>query len=154
MTEPSTVSLDEVRERFLEAEVRLGDAATAIRAIEDAAIRVGAARESLTSAGDEIRGLAGQFGNVASSLTENAEELRRGVDAIRLGDPAEVRRQIGELDASFSAMQSVLSERFGSLEAGQAAAAESARAARTETRIIGALTAILLIVTIVILLVR
>ena len=81
MTEPSSVSLDEVRERFLEAEARLGDAAKAIQAIEDAATRVEAARESLTSAGEEIRGLAGQFSEVAASLGANAEELRRGVDA-------------------------------------------------------------------------
>ena len=112
MTESSTISLEEVRSRFLEAEARLGDAAAAIRSIEDAGNRVGAARESLTAAGEEIHGLAGRFGDVASSLTENAEELRRGVDAIRLGDPAAVRRQIEELDATFTAMQSVTSDRF------------------------------------------
>lgn len=165
MTEQTTVSLEEVRERFLEAETRLGEAAKAIQAIDDAATRVGAARESLSAAGDEIRALAGQFADVASSLSENAEELRRGVDAIRLGDPAAVRRQIEELDAAFTALQSVMADRFGALEASQSAlgvgiestaAAHEAgtKSARLEARIIGAVTILLVVGTIVLLLIR
>lgn len=165
MTEPSTVSLDEIRQRFVEAEARLGDAAKAIRVIDDAAMRVGAARESLTSAGDEIRGLAGKFGDVAAALTENAEELRRGVDAIRLGDPAAVRRQIEELDASFTAMQSVMAQRFGGIEDAQTALAAtletvgsrqeaSAKAVRMEARVISMVTVLLIALAVVLLLVR
>lgn len=161
MTEPTSVSLDEVRQRFSEAEARLGEAANAIHAIEDAASRVGSARESLTSAGNEIRGLASQFGDVASSLTENAEELRRGVDAIRLGDPAAVRRQIEELDASFTAMQSVMADRFGGIEASQKAIAERLDAAasaqqstRRESRILGALSILLIAIVVAMALVR
>ena len=149
MTEPSSVSLEEVRERFLEAEARLGDAAKAIQAIEDAATRVGAARESLTSAGEEIRGLAGQFTEVAASLGANAEELRRGVDAIRLGDPAAVRREIEELDAAFTAFQSVVGERFDASERAQTdrdiRSEAASRSVRLEVRIFGALTTALLV---------
>ena len=159
MTESSTISLEEVRSRFLEAEARLGDAAAAIRSIEDAGNRVGAARESLTAAGEEIHGLAGRFGDVASSLTENAEELRRGVDAIRLGDPAAVRRQIEELDAAFTAMQSVTSDRFRDVQAAQTSLAEqlvrtqhAQRAAHMEARI-GAVVTVLLAVAVLVLLV-
>lgn len=165
MTDQPTVSLGEVRERFLEAEARLGEASKAIQAIEDAATRVGAARESLSAAGNEIRGLAGQFADVASSLTQNAEELRRGVDAIRLGDPAEVRRQIEELDAAFTALQSVITERLAALDASQGAlsatvestdAADRARtqSARTESRIFGVVTILLVGGAIVLLLIR
>lgn len=161
MTEPTSVSLDEVRQRFSEAEARLGDAAKAVQAIEDAASRVGAARESFTTAGTEIRGLAGQFGDVASSLTENAEELRRGVDAIRLGDPAAVRREIEELDAAFTAMQSVMADRFGGIEVSQKAIAERLDAAanaqqstRTEVRMLGALSVLLIAAVLILVLVR
>ena len=158
MTEPSPISLDEVRERFLEAEARLGDAAKAIQTIEDAATRVGAARESLTSAGEEIRRLAGQFSEVASSLGANAEELRRGVDAIRLGDPAAVRREIEELDAAFTAFQSVVGERFEASERAQterSAHSEAlGRSLRLEIRIFGVLTAALLVATLLTTLLR
>ena len=161
MTEPSSVSLEEVRERFLEAEARLGDAAKAIQAIEEAATRVGAARESLTSAGDEIRGLAGQFAEVASALSENADHLRRGVDAIRMGDPAAVRRQIEELDAAFTAMQSTVVERFGNIETSQATAGSTletisarSRSAIREARIIGAATMLLIVAVVVVTLLR
>ena len=158
MTEPSSVSLDEVRERFLEAEARLGDAAKAIQAIEDAATRVGAARESLTSAGEEIRGLAGQFSEVAASLGANAEELRRGVDAIRLGDPAAVRREIEELDAAFTAFQSVVGERFDANESAQTERSTRSetlsRSLRLELRVFGALTVALLLATLLLVFLR
>lgn len=165
MNDQSAVSLEEVRARFLEAEARLGDAAKAIQAIEDAAVRVGAARESLTTAGDEVRGLAAQFADVAASLTENAAELGRGVDAIRLGDPAAVRREIEELDAAFTSMQSVMAERFSGIETAQGGLAAalgatherqqaSARSARVEARIIGIVTVLAVAVVVVLLLVR
>lgn len=161
MTEPTAVSLEEVRTRFLEAEARLGDAANAIRSIEDAASQVGAARGSLTAAGEQIRGLAGQFGDVASALSDNAEELRRGVDAIRLGDPAAVRRQIEELDAAFTALQSVMADRFAGIEAsGQSLAAqievtqEAHRSTRLEIRIVGGLMLLVAAAVLVLLLVR
>lgn len=161
MTDPTAVSLDEVRTRFLEAEARLGDAANAIRSIEDAASQVGAARGSLTAAGEQIRGLAGQFGDVASALSENAEELRRGVDAIRLGDPAEVRRQIEELDAAFTAMQSVMADRFKGIESSNKAIAEdlavtqlAQRSARLESRLMSGITVLLAFAVLVLLFVR
>lgn len=161
MTDPTGVSLDEVRTRFLEAQARLGDAANAIRSIEDAAAQVGAARGSLTAAGEQIRGLAGQFGDVASALSENADELRRGVDAIRLGDPAAVRRQIEELDAAFTAMQSVMAERFTGIEASNKSFAdrlESVRraqaSARLESRLMGGLTLAVSVAVLVLLLLR
>lgn len=161
MTEPTAVSLDEVRTRFMEAEARLGDAANAIRSIEDAASQIGAARGSLTAAGEQIRGLAGQFGDVASSLSENAEELRRGVDAIRLGDPAAVRRQIEELDAAFTAMQSVMADRFKGIETVNATLADgltltqqAQRSARFESRLIGGITVLLVAAVLVLLFVR
>lgn len=165
MTDNSSVSLEEVRDRFLQAETRLGDAANAIQAIETAATQIGSSRESLMTAGTEIRALAGQFSDVASSLTTNADELRRGVDAIRLGDPAAVRRQIEELDAAFTAMQSVMVDRFTHIEAAQTSLAARfdatdsrqdafAKSMRTEARIIGAVTVLLVALAVVLLLVK
>jgi hypothetical protein len=165
VTDPSAVTLEEVRDRFLQAETRLGDAASAIQAIEAAATQIGSTRESLMTAGTEVRALAGQFSDVASSLTTNADELRRGVDAIRLGDPAAVRRQIEELDAAFTAMHSVMADRFSHIEATQTSLAAafdatgnrqdaSAKSMRTEARIIGAVTALLVALSIVLLLIR
>lgn len=165
MTETSVVSLDEVRERFLEAEGKLGDAAKAIQQIEAASTRMAAARDGLAAAGTEIRGLASQFAGVATSLSQNADELRRGVDAIRLGDPAAVRSQIEELDASLTVLQSVMAERFTGIETAQgslkaeieranARTDTSVKAMRTETRLIGIATVLMAVVIIVLLLVR
>jgi chromosome segregation ATPase len=117
MTEASSVvSLEEVRARFLEAEARLEEASEAVATIEAAAASLGSTRESLSTAGDQVAGLATRFGDVADSLGENATHLREGVDAIRLGDPAAIRRQIEELDEAFTAMQAVTGERMTAVE--------------------------------------
>lgn len=89
------------------------EAVKAVAAIEAAASPLGSTRESLSTAGDQIAGLATRFGEVADSLGENATNLREGVGAIRPGDPAAIRRQIEELDAAFTAMQAVSGERLG-----------------------------------------
>lgn len=159
MAEPkSSVTLEEVRERFLAAEARLGDTSNAIAAIEHAAERLGESRESLAIAGTAVSGLAGRFGEVADALTTNAENLRQGVDAIRMGDPAAIRRQIEELDAAFTAMQSVMGERLGKLEAALVASAAAAAARETialrERRLIAAMLGVLVVVAIVVGLVR
>ena len=53
------VSLEEVRVRFLDAEARLSEAATAVGAIQEAAERLGAAREGLGAAGLRLGELKG-----------------------------------------------------------------------------------------------
>ena len=117
------ITLEDVRNRFLEAETRLTDTVAAVAAIQEAAGNLGAARDGLGIAGQRLGGLAGSMTEVATGLAENAAHLREGVDAIRAGDPAEIRRQIEELDAAFTAMQSVVGERMSKLEEGQAALA-------------------------------
>lgn len=117
MTEPKIeVTLEDVRARFLEAESRLSEAAGAIEAIEQAAERLGLARESVSAASEQLAGLAAALGEVALGLNANATHLREGVDAIRAGDPAEIKRRIEELDAAFTAMQSVTAERSAALD--------------------------------------
>jgi hypothetical protein len=166
MTEPTQeITLEEVRARFLEAESRLTDAATAIATIEEAAGRMGVAHEGVVAASTQLAGLASSMGEIASSLDENARHLREGVDAIRAGDPAEIKRRIEELDAAFTAMQSVTAERFTKLDSaladisnGSVTAAEGAASRiaslRQESRILAALLAVLIFASIAISLVR
>lgn len=149
--EKTQISLEEVRVRFLGAEARLSEAATAVEAIQDAALRLGAAREGLGAASAQLGDLAGSLGEVSSSLVDNAVHLREGVDAIRAGDPAEIRRQIEELDAAFTAMQSVVGERLTKLEQLGAALSvalnDHTSASRRELRIVAAVLAVLVIVS-------
>lgn len=158
MTEPtSQVSLEDVQARFLEAETSLRDAGKAIQSIHDAAERLGVAREGLGAASQRLAELATTLGDVTDSLAANAEQLRQGVDAIKAGDPAAIKRQIEELDSAFTAMQSVVGERLTQLDAKVATlsselvasatsqAARSSRALR-EARILGAIVVVLLIV--------
>jgi hypothetical protein len=122
VTEQAPLTLDDVRLRFLDAQAQLADAASAVEVIRESAERLGAAREGLADAGAQVVALAERFGSVADTMAENAERLREGVDAIRLGDPAAIRRQIEELDAAFTALQAVLIERLTRIEAGQSEA--------------------------------
>lgn len=142
MTEPTALTLDDVRARFLEAEARLGDAAAAIKSIETATERLASAREGLADAGQQLAGLAGSLGEVAAALTDNAQHLREGVDAIRLGDPAAIRRQIEELDSAFTALQAVLGDRLTAIEGSTAEASQEVTrlsgSARRERRILAA----------------
>ena len=86
------------------------------------------------------------------------------MDAIRLGDPAEVRRQLNELEAGFDAFQSVVGERFGAIEERQSKAeqqladtttrlADAVKVAQTEARMlllaVGALAIIAIIVPLI-----
>lgn len=118
MTEPGTeISLEDVRVRFMEAEARLTEAAAAVASIEGAAERLGEARDGVIGAGQQLGRLAESMGEIATALTTNATHLREGVDAIRAGDPAEIKRRIEELDASFTATQVVMVERFDGVQA-------------------------------------
>lgn len=156
----SVISLDEVRARFLAAEERLTEASEAVGAIQQAALDIASTRESLSQAGERLGTLAGSVGEISHSLAENAQHLREGVDAIRLGDPAAIRREIEELDAAFTAMQSVLGERLTAIDQAErdvnsaitelkAEAAARADRATREGRIIAAIGGILLVVVIV-----
>jgi ABC-type transporter Mla subunit MlaD len=150
MTEPGALSLDEVRARFLEAETRLTETTAAIKSIEGAAERLAGAREGVTEASQQLAVLAGSLGEVTSALTTNAQHLREGVDAIRLGDPAAIRRQIEELDSAFTAMQSVMGDRFGAIEAGLSEAKTSLDRDRAASRRFGALLAAAIILAIIV----
>lgn len=129
MAEQVPLTLDDIRLRFLEAQEQLSDAASAVEAIRQSAGRLGEAREGLAAAGTEVAGLAERFGSVADAMAENADRLREGVDAIRLGDPAAIRQQIEELDGAFTALQSVIGERLTAIETGQAEARQQLEAA-------------------------
>lgn len=152
--QPSPVSLEEVRARFLAAETNLSDAAAAVGAIQEAAARVGSARDGLAAASEQLGELAGSLQEVASSLNDNAVSLREGVDAIRAGDPAEIKRKIEELDAAFTAMQSVVGERLTKLERLATALTESAEANRAQSSrqlwVVGGILAVLGIAAIVV----
>lgn len=130
MTEQAPLTLDDVRLRFLEAQAQLADAGAAVEAIRQSAERLGEAREGLAGAGTQVAALAERFGAVADSMADNAEHLREGVDAIRLGDPTAIRQQIEELDAAFTAMQSVVGERLTAIEGRLAALASEAESAK------------------------
>jgi hypothetical protein len=134
MTEPAALSLDDVRARFVDAETSLTEMAASIRSIEGAAERLVGAREGVAEASQHLAALAGSLGEVTSSLATNAQHLREGVDAIRLGDPAAVRRQIEELDSAFTAMQAVMGERFGAIERGLAQGEELLRVNQAANR--------------------
>lgn len=133
MTEQSPLTLDDVRLRFLEAQSQLADAGSAVETIRQSAERLGEARSGLANAGVEVAGLAERFGAVADAMAENAERLREGVDAIRLGDPAAIRRQIEELDAAFTAMQSVFGDRLTAIEVGLGRLDDAAKSAADPT---------------------
>src|SRR3712207_347091 len=98
MTEQASLTLDDVRQRFLEAQAQLTDASGAIEAIRQSAEKLGSAREGLADAGTQVAAMAERFGAVADAMDENAQQLLLGVEAIRLGDPAAIRREIQELD--------------------------------------------------------
>lgn len=142
MTEQAPLTLDDVRQRFLEAQAQLTDASGAIEAIRQSAYRLGAAREGLADAGKEVAGLAERFGTVADAMADNAQQLMEGVEAIRLGDPAAIRQEIQELDAAFTAFQSVNGDRLTSIEAALARA-EAAAARRQRQQLV--LAAVLLV---------
>jgi ABC-type transporter Mla subunit MlaD len=148
------VSLEDIRVRFLDAEAHLSEAATAIGAIQEAAERLGSARDGLAAASAQLANLAGSLEEVTSSLSDNAVSLREGVDAIRAGDPADIKRMIGELDAAFTGMQSVVGERLTKLEQLGSALTASVEADRQDSRrqlwILGAALAVLTIGSIVV----
>lgn len=153
MTEDTKeITLEDVRNRFLDAETRLTEVVAAVAAIQEAAGHLGAAREGLGVASERLGGLAGSMEEVASSLTDNATHLREGVDAIRAGDPAEIRRQIEELDAAFTAMQSVVGDRLTKIEqqgvALVAALDAHMAASRRQATIVAAVLAVLMVVSI------
>jgi hypothetical protein len=164
MTEPAQeITLEDVRARFLEAETRLGEASDAIAAIEQAAERMGVAHDGVVAAGAQLAGLASSMSEVSASLSANAIHLREGVDAIRAGDPAEIKRRIEELDAAFTAMQAVtverftkldaaLDERFGAVEQALAtnadATASRSSSAQRESRMLWAAVMVLIVVSI------
>ena len=130
MTESNAVvSLEEVRARFLEAETRLEEASRAVGSIEAAAASLGTTRASLAEAGTGVANLAARFGEVADTLHANAEIFGRASDAIKLGDPAAIKRQIEELDEAFTAMQAVMGERLTELDNRLAAVQAATKAA-------------------------
>jgi hypothetical protein len=147
MTEQAPLTLDDVRQRFLEAQAQLTDASGAIEAIRQSADRLGAAREGLADAGKEVARLAERFGTVADAMADNAQRLMEGVEAIRLGDPAAIRREIQELDAAFTPFQSVMLGRLAPIERSLARADVVAQAQQRESRIA---TAILLTAVVVV----
>lgn len=129
------VGLEEVRARFLDAEQALSDANRAITTIQGASAQIGGASQSVTDAATKLGGLASSLGDLTATLAENAVGLREGVDAIRLGDPAEVRRMLSELDAAFTAYQSTVVQRLDSAEARQGELTQQFEAiARTSRR--------------------
>jgi len=117
-TRPPT--LDDVRQRFLDAETSLAAITTTLERLNGAAAGIGQARHSLDQAGAALGELATSLAETATELESNAVALRQGVDVIRLGDPAEVRRQLSELDAEFGAFQATVVERLDAIEGRQA----------------------------------
>lgn len=154
MTESAPLTLDDVRLRFLEAQSQLADAGSAVEAIRQSSERLGAARDGLAGAGAEVARLAERFGAVADNLAENADRLHQGVEAIRLGDPAAIRREIEELDAAFTAMQGVFGDRLKTIETALARIEASAQAQRRERLIIAAITIIAVVIVGVLVLAR
>ena len=115
MIEQATeVTLEDVRAHCSGGDA-VRESSRALTAIQDAAARLGEARDGVGAAGQSLSQLASSLDRVASGLSENAGHLREGVDAIRAGDPAEIMRRIEGLDAAFTAMQSVMAENMESL---------------------------------------
>lgn len=113
--EAGAITLEAVRTRFLEAETALADANCAITAIQGASMMIGEAKDSVTTSAGQLGALASALADMTGLLGENATALREGVDAIRLGDPAEVRRMLSELDEAFTAFQATTGERLEAL---------------------------------------
>ena len=135
MTEGQTLppTLDDVRQRFLDAETNLAGIGSTLERLAGAAAGIGEARQSIDQAGTALNDLANGLADTASELEANAVALRQGVDAIRLGDPAEVRRQLSELDAGFTAFQATVVERLTKLEARQTTLADTLRGGNEES---------------------
>jgi chromosome segregation ATPase len=114
-------TLDDVRQRFLDAETSLSGIGATLERLSGAAAGIGQARQSIDQAGASLGQLATRLSETAAELGANAVALREGVDAIRLGDPAEVRRQLNELDAGFGAFQGLVVERLTAIESRQSA---------------------------------
>ncbi len=152
--ETPALTLDEVRTRFLAAEESLGEAARAVAAIQGAAGQIAAARDGLAMSSTKIGELAASLSDLGAGLGENAVALREGVDAIRLGDPAELRRLIQELDAAFTAFQASVGERLEVIEQTESAASQQvrslARRQLVETRVGLAALALLVFLAIVV----
>jgi hypothetical protein len=124
-TQTSPITLEEVRTRFLEAESKLREATAAVEELRAGAEGMATTRETLALGARHLSELSTALTDVGGGLAENADQLRQGVDALRLSDPAEVRRQLDELAEAVAANQVVNSERLGQLEV-------SARAATSE----------------------
>jgi hypothetical protein len=77
-------TLDDVRQRFLDAETHLAGIGSTLERLSGAAAGIGQARQSLDQAGNALGELAASLGETASELEANAAALRQGVDAIRL----------------------------------------------------------------------
>jgi hypothetical protein len=130
----SPPTLEDVRQRFLDAETHLAGIGSTLERLSGAAAGIGQARQSLDGAGTALADLATNLGETANELEANATALRQGVDAIRLGDPAEVRRLLYELDASFSAFQKTVIERFTAVETSHAEIKRAVRSVLEESR--------------------
>ena len=113
--EAGAITLEAVRTRFLDAETALADANRAITAIQGASMMIGEAKDSVTTSAGQLGALASALADMTGVLGDNATALREGVDAIRLGDPAEVRRMLSELDEAFTAFQATTGERLETL---------------------------------------
>jgi hypothetical protein len=130
----SPPTLEDVRQRFLDAETHLAGIGSTLERLSGAAAGIGQARQSLDGAGTALADLATNLGETANELEANATALRQGVDAIRLGDPAEVRRLLNELDASFSAFQKTVIERFTAADTSHAELKHAVRSVLEESR--------------------
>jgi len=115
-SEREPISLDRVRSRFLDAEAKLIEAAESIESVRAAATEMREAREGLASAAGDVREMAEALERARASVEAAVGALQGGVEALRLSDPAEVRRQLVELSGGLTGLETGISDRFSAME--------------------------------------
>lgn len=95
--EVESVSLEQVRVQFLQAEEHLRRLATSIEEAKAVATELGASRESVAQAAESLASLADQIGGAANTFSDHDASLRRGIELLAAADPAAIREDIALL---------------------------------------------------------
>lgn len=100
----NSVSLDVVRERFLQAESSLNDIADSLAATRLSSEQFNEARGDLKSAGRQIAEVAEQLSAAARELATGVAILRTGATTLEQSDPAMLRTELAQVGTAFGAL--------------------------------------------------
>jgi chromosome segregation ATPase len=133
----ATVSLEQVRARFLQADAALRDASASIESVRTASSQLGAARESLGNTGAAVAEMVGK-------LESAVVALQGGVAALGESEPAQIVKRIEVVEGSIAALHAHVGNESSAIGTRQASAEavvlEALEASGASTR--GELTAL------------